>query len=167
MKKNIVLIGMTGCGKSTIGRKLSKECALDFIDMDEYIEENSGQSIPQLFAVSEEYFRDLETKASKEIAAQAKNTVISCGGGVVLRKENIDALKKTGWIIFIDRPVENIANHIQTAHRPLLKEGTEKLYQLAKERIDLYHQSADIIVKNDSSLEKVIEKIQDFLQKNT
>jgi shikimate kinase len=163
MKTNLVLIGLTGSGKTTLGKKISKVCKLSFVDIDEYIEKKSGKSIPQLFQVSEEHFRDLETDACKEISTQFTHSVISCGGGVVLRKENIDALKKTGWIVFIDRSVSSIAENIKTEHRPLLKEGTEKLYQLAEERMELYRESCDFSVKNNSSLKRATAEIQAFI----
>lgn len=165
MKTNIVLIGMTGSGKSTIGKLLGKELAFSFVDMDAYIEETNETTIPELFAISEDHFRNLETKASKEIASQVDYTVISCGGGVILREENMDALKQTGWIFFIDRPTEQIIEDIKTDHRPLLKEGREKLYQLAEERMDLYHKSADFIVKNDSSLRSTLDTILSILKR--
>jgi shikimate kinase len=163
MKTNLVLIGLTGSGKTTIGKKFSKQSGLPFVDIDEYIEQKNGKTIPQLFQVSEEYFRNLETEACKIIASEYSHSVISCGGGVVLRKENIEALKKTGWIIFIDRSVSKIAQNIKVEHRPLLKDNIEKLYQLAEERMDAYQESSDFIVKNNSSIKKTIEQIQAFI----
>ncbi|WP_208560713.1 shikimate kinase [Marinilactibacillus kalidii] len=163
MKTNIVLIGMTGSGKTSFGKALSQRLNFPFLDIDEEIERTTQQTIPELFAVSEDHFRTIETTVSKKIAADYQYTVISCGGGVVLKAENIRALKQTGWIILIDRPVENIIQDIQTAHRPLLKFGSEKLYQLHKERIDLYHHAADFVVQNRSSESYVLQKIEENL----
>ena len=123
MKNKVVLIGMPGCGKSTIGKLISKELNLKFFDMDKYIENMTSKTIPELFENGEEYFRDFETKACEELA-KINNALISSGGGVVKRKENIDILKKeASYIIFIDRPLEELLNDIDISNRPLLKDG--------------------------------------------
>lgn len=163
MKTNIVLIGMTGSGKSSVGKLLSQQLDLPFRDMDLFIEQLTNQSIPELFEVSEAYFRAIETEACAELAAKETYAVISCGGGVVLNPENIEALRKTGWVIFIDRPVEHIIKDIEIGHRPLLKEGKNKLYQLYEERFDLYQSSADFSVENRSDLEDVLNDIKTHL----
>ncbi|MFL2101273.1 shikimate kinase [Mycobacteroides abscessus] len=163
MKTNIVLIGMTGSGKTSIGELLSQQLTLPFRDMDLFIEQITLQSIPELFEVSEAHFRAIETKACKTLAAKETHTVISCGGGVVLQPENIQALSETGWIVFIDRPVEHIIEDIIIGHRPLLKEGVNKLYQLYEERIDLYRSAADFRVENQTTLDDVLNQIKEQL----
>ncbi|PRY82311.1 shikimate kinase [Alkalibacterium olivapovliticus] len=161
---NLVLIGMTGSGKTTIGKELSRRLPLSFIDMDEYIEAVSGFSIPELFKKGEEPFRSLETDACKALAAK-KNSIISTGGGAVVKEANHQWLKKTGLIIWIDRPVRLIADDIQIEHRPLLKDGTDVLCDLYKEREKIYRQLADIIVINDRSLEETIDSLIEQLPK--
>lgn len=104
MKQNIVLIGMMGCGKTTVGKRLSEQLNMPFIDTDVLIEETYGP-IPKLFERGEDYFRDAESKIISEIAS-FEGAVISTGGGVVLREENVKALKEKGFLIFIDRPVD-------------------------------------------------------------
>ena len=163
MKTNLVLIGMTGSGKSSVGEQLSQQLALPFRDIDLFIEQITNQSIPELFEVSEAHFRAIEAEACKEIAAKETHTVISCGGGVILDPENIKALRKTGWIVFIDRPVEHIIEDIEIGHRPLLKEGETKLYQLYEERFELYRAAADFRVENQSTLEYVLTEIKTHL----
>lgn len=158
MKDKVIFIGMPGCGKSTIGRIISKELNLKFFDMDNYIESMTSKTIPQLFEKGEEYFRNFETLACKELA-QKSNIIISSGGGVVKRKENIEILKKEGYIIFIDRPLDDLLSDIDVSKRPLLKEGREKLIKLYEERYELYKSSADEIVENDKELRDVINKI--------
>ena len=165
MKTNIVLIGMTGSGKSSVGKLLSQQLDLPFRDMDLFIEQLTNQSIPELFEVSEAYFRAIETEACVELAAKETYAVISCGGGVVLNPENIEALKKTGWIIFIDRPIEHILKDIEIGHRPLLKNGKNKLYQLHEKRFDLYQSAADFRVDNQSDLKEVVNTIKNNLPK--
>lgn len=166
MKTNVVLIGMTGSGKSTIGELLSAEFDMAFVDVDQFIEQKANQSIPELFEVSETHFRSLETQACKELAATKIRTVISCGGGSVLNPANIEVLKETGWVVFIDRPVEHITKDIEVEHRPLLKDGRSNLYQLYEERINLYEAAADFIVENTSTIEQVIANIEKNLPKS-
>lgn len=163
MKTNLVLIGMTGSGKTSVGEQLSRQLGLPFKDIDLFIEQITQQSIPELFEVSEAHFRALETEACKVLAAKETHTIISCGGGVILNSENIQALRKTGWIVFIDRPVEHIIEDIEIGHRPLLKEGKNKLYQLHEERIDLYQLAADYTVENQSALEDVLNRIKEHM----
>ncbi|MFC6464692.1 shikimate kinase [Marinilactibacillus sp. GCM10026970] len=163
MKTNLVFIGMTGSGKTSFGKKLSQKLGLSFIDTDEVIEKTTYQSIPELFEIGEAHFRMIESDTCRRVASETTHSIISCGGGVVLKKENIQALKKTGWIVFIDRPVDNIVEDIRVDHRPLLKDGTDKLYQLYDERIELYRSAADFVVKNDSSEAYVLKTIEQNL----
>ena len=162
MKNKVVFIGMPGCGKSTIGKLVSKELNLKFFDMDKYIEDMTSKTIPELFETGEDYFRDFETLACKELSEKSK-ILISSGGGVVKRKENIEILKKESYIIFIDRPIEELLNDIDISKRPLLKEGREQLIKLYEERYELYRSSADEIVKNDKGIRDAINKIKKLL----
>lgn len=161
-KNNIVLIGMPGCGKSTIGEILADKLNYKYIDSDNYIEKKSGNTIDELFKIGENHFRKIESQIIKEVCS-GKMAVISTGGGVVKNSTNIEILKENGIVIFINRPIEEIASDINMATRPLLKEGTDKLYQLYKERYDLYKKSCDIEVINDTSIEEVIKKIEEFI----
>jgi len=163
MSKNIVLIGMPGCGKSTIGFILSKKLNMSYIDMDEYIEQNCNKSIKEMFSISEECFRDAESKCSI-ILSKLSSHVIATGGGIVKRKENIDCFKKNSIIIFINRQVNNIIQDIDTDIRPLLSEGKEKLYQLYNERLDLYKSYCDIEIENDGTISESVDKIIDMLK---
>ena len=141
LDKNIILIGMPGCGKTTIGSILAKQLKIEFIDMDEYIQNTTSKTVGELFETGEEHFRDIETKACIELAKK-KNILISTGGGVVKRSENIGILKKDSIIIFIDRPVEKILKDVDVSKRPLLKDGKEKIinfeYPSFKTRVFFY-----------------------------
>ena len=142
--KNIVLIGMPACGKSTIGYWLSKKIGYPLLDTDKYLEEKENRIISDIFSnEGEEYFRNLETKYLKELS-EKEGLIISTGGGAVKKKENIDILKKNGIIIFLNREINDISkeNH---KHRPLLQDinNIQKLYD---ERIDLYKKYSDIII---------------------
>ena len=149
--KNIVLIGMPACGKSTIGYWLSQKTNYPFFDADKYLEEKENRIISDIFAnEGEEYFRDLEL-------SERQGIIISTGGGAVKKKENIDILKQNGIIIFLDRTIEDISreNH---ENRPLLQ-NIENLWKLYDERINLYRKYADIIIKNDDDMDVVTERI--------
>ncbi|WP_294348793.1 shikimate kinase [uncultured Clostridium sp.] len=162
-KENIVIIGMPGCGKSTIGELISKDLNYKFYDMDDYIVKISGKTIKELFDVSEEHFREWETKACKELS-KLTNAIIASGGGVVKKAENIDILRKSCTILFIDRPVEEIIKDIEVGTRPLLKDGPHKIYNLYNERYELYKKAADKIVENKGTLEKVVKTCEDILK---
>ncbi len=88
---NIILIGLSGCGKTCLGNIISSDEEISFIDLDEYIEEKNNMTIKEMFSISEEYFRDRETEAVKQVS-KLENTLIATGGGVIKRKENMDAL---------------------------------------------------------------------------
>ncbi|CAI3640513.1 Shikimate kinase [Clostridium neonatale] len=161
MWKNIVLIGMPGCGKTTLGKILNKELSMEFYDMDNYIERKTDKKISELFEKGENYFRDIESLACEELSKN-KNVIISTGGGVIKRKENIDFLKENGIVIFIDRSVDDIIGDVDISKRPLLKEGKEKVLKLYEERYLLYKNYADEIVVNNKNLEYTKNKIIDI-----
>ena len=163
LRDKVVLIGMPGCGKTTIGRLLAEKLNYDFYDMDIYIEEKNNKSIKDIFSNGEESFRKLETEACKDLSYKNK-AIISSGGGVVKKKENIDILNKDSIIVFIDRPVEKILEDVDIESRPLLKDGKDKLYTLYNERYELYKQSADIIVDNSGDITEVIDNIIIYLR---
>ena len=158
--KNIVLIGMPGCGKSTLGRCLAERLGRDFIDADPEIEKDSGKTIPELFAVSEDFFRKQETRTTKRLAA-LQDKVLAMGGGVVLRQENIISLKENGLIIFLDRSPEDIIGDVDTKTRPLLAAGRRRIYDLYAQREALYRAAADVTVQNKGSMQDVLLRLVD------
>ncbi|TCO73817.1 shikimate kinase [Marinisporobacter balticus] len=160
--KNIVLIGMPGCGKTTIGKLLAERLNMKFCDIDEYIEEKTEKRICEIFQDGEEAFRKIERKAVKEVSENL-SMVISTGGGVVKSERNIEILKKKGMIIFINRSVEKIISDIDTKERPLLKDGKEKIYKLYQERYVLYKKYGDYEIINDTTLEGVVDRIMNIL----
>ncbi len=161
MSKSITLIGMPGCGKTTIGRLLSKRLTYDFIDMDFYIEQTQNKTISEIFENGEKYFRDIETDVCK-ILSKKINTVISTGGGVIKKEENIRYLKENSIVVFIDRPLEDILGDVEVEKRPLLANGKEAVYKLYDERYELYKQYCDYTVKNTKSLKFVVDEIINF-----
>ena len=157
--KSIALIGMPGCGKTTVGKLLANKLSLHFIDMDNLIEETYQTTIKDLFSVSEEHFRDRESEICQTLSSK-ENVVISTGGGVVKRENNITLLKKNCVVIFIDRDVDDILSDVDFSSRPLLVNNhKENLLRLRDERYELYKNYCDIYVKNDSSLEKLLDEI--------
>ena len=155
--KNIVLIGMPACGKSTIGYWLSKKIDYPFFDTDKYLEERESRIISDIFSnEGEDYFRELETKYLKELSKK-EGVIISTGGGAVKKKKNVDILKKNGIVVFLNREIDDIykENHEK---RPLLQDinNIQKLYN---ERIDLYRKYADIIIKNNDDLDVIVDRI--------
>lgn len=140
-KENIVLTGMPGSGKSTLGKLLDIE-GFTFTDTDGEIEKRCGCSIRELISSKgEKYFRDLETQVIKDISSRP-GQIISTGGGAILRKENVDALKRNGRIFFIDASLSRLC---PTDSRPL-SDTKEKLIKLYEERKDIYRSTADVIV---------------------
>ncbi|WP_129598634.1 shikimate kinase [Anaerophilus nitritogenes] len=156
--KNIVLIGMPGCGKTTIGKLLAEKLDMDFCDLDEYIEKREEKSIPEIFEEGEDTFRKIEASVVKELS-QNSDMIISTGGGVVKNPENIENLKTNGIILFINRPIENIVSDIDIYTRPLLQNGKEKIYKLYEERYLLYKKYCDEEMINDEDLQIVVDKI--------
>ena len=155
--KNIVLIGMPACGKSTIGYWLSKKINYPFVDVDRYLEEKENRIISDIFSnEGEEYFRELETKYLKELS-EKEGIIISTGGGAVKNKKNIDILKENGIIVFLNRAIDDISreNH---RNRPLLQ-NPDNIRKLYDERIKLYRRYADIIIKNDDSMDVIVDRI--------
>lgn len=159
----ISLIGMPGSGKSTIGRMLAQQLGWDFVDMDDYVQEISGSSIPALFNQSEAVFRRWETEACRQLSRR-RHTVIACGGGVVLDPENLILLKAGGAVAWIDRPLEHILRDIDTESRPLLKDGANRLFNLYEQRKDLYRQGADWRITNTGAMEDVVSRLLQYLK---
>ncbi len=143
-KENIVLIGMPGSGKSTIGKKLAVKLSRRFFDIDERIVRRTGLKIPVIFELGgEELFRDIESKITSEIASENVGCIIATGGGTVLRPENVRSLARNGRIYFLDRPPEHL---LPTRDRPLAS-SIEDITRRYNERYELYKSSADCIIK--------------------
>ena len=156
--KNIVLIGMPGSGKTTLGKQLASRLGRTFVDADDFVVLLEGKSIADMFAVSEEYFRDAETRAAQELAKR-RGLVVACGGGVIKRSVNIEIFKETGVVIFLDRSPDDIVTDVDVASRPLLKDGKQKVYDLYDERIALYRSAADYTIVNDKKAEEILDEL--------
>lgn len=160
---NIVLIGMPGSGKSTVGAMLAEYTGRSLIETDALIEAREGLSIPALFAGRGEHgFRDAEHAAICE-AAMAEHAVIATGGGVVLRPENMAVLSANGVVFFLDRPPEEIAKE-DHGGRPLLAGTKDRVFELYTQRIALYRACARYTVAAgrtpEESLSRLIETME-------
>lgn len=156
--KNIVLIGMPGCGKSTIGTLLAEKLGRALADADEKIISLAGKSIPDIFAQDgEPTFRDWETKALTELGKQS-GLVIATGGGCVTQKRNYPLLHQNGYLVWLERD----CSVLPTDGRPLSQANDlGKMYAVRK---PLYETFADIRVENTSTPEEAAQKILDALE---
>lgn len=153
-KENLVLIGMPGCGKSTVGQVLAARLGRKLIDMDERIVAQAGMSIPDIFAAGgEDGFRRIEMAVAESLRHET-GAVIACGGGVVTREENYYALAENGRIIFLNRPIDVLP----TDGRPISQ--SVPLARLYQQRLPLYQSWADLEVENQGvTVDEVAEQI--------
>lgn len=163
-KDNIVLIGFMGSGKSTVGRQLAKRLDMEFVDTDDYIEDQTGRCISQIFAEDgEEAFRKLETEVLIKLRDTAGNTVLSTGGGMPLRVENARLLKEIGTVFYLTAANQVIFDRIkEDRNRPLLQgeDPYGRICELMQKRRLLYEAAADVMVDtNSNDLEEVMGNI--------
>lgn len=162
--ENIVLIGFMGCGKTSVTKELAKLLNLDFIDMDEEIEKAESKTVSELFRdYGEAYFRDLETAYLKSLDGQ-KNKIISTGGGVILRNENIEMLKKVGIVVFLQADVAHILKNIKDDQkRPLLQAEEDlegKISRMLEIREPLYLRTANVIIQTSGKpIKNIVDEI--------
>lgn len=152
MSKNIVLVGLSGSGKSTIGNALAGILKdYSFVDTDDLVVRLQNRSINNIFALQgEEYFRNLETQVVEKVS-QYENQVISTGGGIVLRENNLHILKKRGTIFYLKTSVNCLISRLDgDTTRPLLKTSDirVKLENMLKDRA-LQYEKADFIINTD------------------
>lgn len=149
LPKNIVLIGLMGCGKSTIGRKLQTMLGYPLVDTDQLIEEKARLSISEIFAKrGEQAFREVESAVLNELSAPGTpRRIIATGGGIIGRRQNRRLLSKLGYVVWLQAPPEVILQRTgRNRDRPLLQTENplEKITQLLAERGPLYHEIADL-----------------------
>ena len=163
---NIVLIGFMGTGKSTIARELAKTRKMNIVEMDEEIVRRRGKSIADIFKEEgEEYFRDLETALLKELQTK-ENQVISCGGGAVLREENVRVMKKNGCVVLLTALPQTIYERVKNnTDRPILQGNmnVEYIASLMEKRREKYEKAADIVIATDGK--NVSQICEEMLQK--
>lgn len=156
-KQNIVLTGMPGSGKSTVGRVLARQLDRELVDTDTEIIRLAKKPIPEIFAQrGERGFRDLESQVIQEVSRRT-GLVIATGGGAILREENVRRLRQNGRIYFLDRPAEDI---LPTDDRPLARD-MEAVRQRYAERYPRYTSTADAAVPVRGSAEDVAAAIRE------
>jgi len=164
---NLILCGMMGAGKTTVATKIAETTGRDLYDTDSIIVEKYGQISDIFERFGEKYFRDLETEVVKELS-QKDNAVISTGGGLVLKGENVRLLKQNGQIVFLRARLKTLLNRLKAdTTRPLLQgadEGLEqRLKRLLSERTPIYERVADYIVDVDEkAVEETVSEVLNF-----
>ena len=154
-KRNLVLIGMPGAGKSTVGRILAQRTGRELVDTDTCIVSRAGMEISDIFARhGEPYFRDLETEVIRELAVK-NGLIIATGGGVPLRKQNVNALTQNGVICMLDRDLKSL---LPTDDRPL-SNSADKIRSLYQERYPIYCSAADVRIPVEGRPGEVAEAV--------
>lgn len=154
-KRNLVLIGMPSCGKSTLAKRLSNMLDRPMVDSDDEIVKKAGMSIRELFDTQgEQAFRKIEKEVIDELS-QRTGLIIATGGGVVKNLENCRSLRQNGFVVFVDRNPNYL---LVDPNRPLSKDR-ETILAMYSERYLLYRQAADVVVKNNGSLNKTLARI--------
>ncbi len=170
MKSNIVLTGFMGTGKSSAGRRLARMLNMDYVDMDREIEKLLGMSIARIFAIHGEVrFRSEETLMARKLAART-NTVISTGGGVVLKPENMQVLRETGVIVCLQASPEVILERVSSnRNRPLLSRPDVETVRVKLRERQAFYAQADITVDSSEgtaqdTADRILEELKQYRQ---
>lgn len=158
---SVVLCGFMGCGKTTIGQSAARQLGMEFIDADQYIEQQAGIPISEIFnKYGEMGFRDREYEAMRELSTK-NNCLIASGGGAVTFQRNVDAIRQKAYIIYLDTPFKDCCGRIMgDVSRPLATSSTEEeLKALFQKREGLYKAAADRIVENSGSLNHGVQEL--------
>ena len=166
----IVLIGYMASGKSAVGVNLAKELSLNFIDLDDYIEQKEQQTIAEIFKLKGEiYFRKLETICLEELLSNPNDFVLSLGGGTPCYANNMDAILKSSKSIYLRTGIATICNRLlnETNKRPLVAEITkEKLPEFVAKHLferRFFYEKANLVIDTDNkSIEVLVQQILDF-----
>lgn len=154
---NLVLVGMPGCGKSSLGALLSEAMNRPLIDCDAEIIRRAGMPIPEIFEkFGEAHFRDIESQVLQDVCSGSA-AIIATGGGAILRDENVRAMCQNGRVCFIRRDISLLPRN----GRPLSSASEDAVVKLWSQRKDRYHGAADFIIDNDAALETVLQRIQE------
>lgn len=160
---NIYLIGMMGSGKTSTGKALAESLGYAFIDLDEALEKKLGRTISEIFKTNgEPFFRGEETRVLEDVSKQGP-AVMATGGGIVLRPENVERMKKSGRVIYLKTSLDWLWKRVQKeSNRPLLKveDPRAALEKILNDRRDLYEKAGDLVVMTDGKTpDEVAEEI--------
>lgn len=164
------MIGYMGCGKSTIGKKLSAILNLKFLDTDAWIEGRQGMTISEIFATKGElFFRDLETEVLQELLEKKETMVISVGGGLPVREENRRLLQQLGQVIYLKAMPETIYNRVKgDTSRPLLQTENpmEKIREMLGQREEKYQAAANrTLIVDGKDISEIVNEVLDVMKK--
>ncbi len=149
--KNIILIGMMGSGKTTVGGLLSQRLGKQLVDVDSLIETREGMTVTEIFeSQGEGYFRSMEAGMAQALSLR-EDLIIACGGGLPLQEGPMAALKQSGWVIYLDRDAGDIFDKEDLSDRPLAQEGREAFVARAGERRPIYEKWADATIHDFTS----------------
>ncbi len=157
--KNLYLCGFMGCGKSHMGRMLSKELHCTLVDLDAYIEEKEGMTIPEIFEkYGEPHFRGLEEKYIREMP---ENSIVATGGGAIINPVTAESARKAGVVVFLDADFELCYKRIKgDTHRPLVMKNTkEQLHELFMKRREIYLAHSEISVNSNAEDTEIMKEI--------
>lgn len=155
-KRNVVLVGMPSCGKTTVGKRLAELTGREFVDTDEEILKRIGMNIADFFAKhGEDAFRKIESEVIADLVKGA-GLVVATGGGAVLKKENVRAIKRNSIVVFVDRPLDML---VATNDRPL-SSSVDKVKKLYEQRYDIYKSVADEIADGSGDIDEVANRIR-------
>ncbi len=169
MEHNIILIGYMGAGKTSVGHRLAQHLTYQFKDTDHMIERNVKDTINHIFAIhGEEYFRDLETELLQQLVPNLKNTVLSTGGGLPLRKQNTKLLRELGYVVYLRASKDTILNRLHAdTTRPLLQgeDPGKKIEAMLKIREPIYEKAAHKIISTDGlTITEIVQKVMENYQ---
>ena len=168
MKSNIALIGFMGSGKSTVGKRLARRLGREFVELDRLIEERAGKSIAEIFRErGEGGFRELEEELIKGVSESMYDAVIACGGGAIVRPANVDRLRQSSHIVYLEVETATLQDRLaRSRKRPLLDRPDRErvIEELHAARCPFYEAAADITVKTGrrpfaAVISEIIEKL--------
>lgn len=160
---NVFLVGFMGAGKTTVASELEKKLEMNRIEMDDMIAQKQGMSIPEIFdTYGETYFRDLESNCLIELQ-KVKQSIVSCGGGVVIRDENAEHMKKNGRVVLLEASPQVILERVKDSNdRPILNGhmNVDYIEQLLAKRKEKYQAIADVVVNTDhKTASEIVDEI--------
>ena len=163
--KNIVLIGMMGCGKTTVGGLLAGRLGRELADTDQLIESRLGRSIPDIFArEGEDWFRDRERETAAQLSAR-QDLVVACGGGLPLRPDSMAPLRETGLVFWLDRDPAATYDNLDTGGRPLARQGRAAFLARYRDRAPVYRAAAHHIIPVTGGPEAAARAVMDILER--
>ena len=162
--KNIVLIGMMGCGKTTVGELLAMRLKKQLVDTDKLIEAREGMTVAEIFETQGEgYFRSLEMGMAQALSLRS-DLIIACGGGLPLQEGAMAALKESGIVIWLDRDAGDIFDSEDMTARPLAQAGREAFLERAAQRAPVYEKWADAAIHDFTSPVSTAARVKEAVE---